>query len=508
MVDILSLIGGGGGTVSSATLPLSITNGVLSISLAGYIPTTHEANNIASADVVHGQYDIETKTITLKNGSGVTAVLSVDNAGYLNVGANGVITANLLNAWDFATIKIADSMNVSRNLTASLTGQLVWNQSSLVDLNYLNTQLQAKQDVLTAGAGIFLSGATIRSYSLRWNTSNTPSLPTAIQELHWDGYTVAETVNVGTGLVELTVGAPLDMATMTWANTQLATKQNTLSYYSESVGTPTYYMYTDETASPALYLAWASGTYSNLTGYQSITLMVYHSLSSLPVSGQMLFSMELQAGTTSEVVLSTNDASWSNWGETKFSGLSNAWQTFTWQSNLYANGFMNIHMGLIAPGSQYTQAAGDIKLRNLRVYTTTSASATIASDLNVQFGITCVSLTQTSDQSIKQNIAPASLEELQRVFDAVSVKTYERVDIPGSRVGFVAQDIQAVISSDSKLQNIVNPLYSNKPAPPLLGVDYARLASTILWGVCKNQQAQIADLNARLKVLESKKRKY
>ncbi len=61
MTDILSLIGGGGGgAVTSANLPLSISNGVLTINLsgfsdtaamntaigaavAGYIPTTHEA---------------------------------------------------------------------------------------------------------------------------------------------------------------------------------------------------------------------------------------------------------------------------------------------------------------------------------------------------------------------------------------------------------------------------------------------------------------------------------
>ena len=68
MVDILTLIsGGGGGAVSSATLPLSISNGVLSISLAGYIPTSHEANKVGIANVDFGAFYIETKTITLKD---------------------------------------------------------------------------------------------------------------------------------------------------------------------------------------------------------------------------------------------------------------------------------------------------------------------------------------------------------------------------------------------------------------------------------------------------------
>ncbi len=117
----------------------------------------------------------------------------------------------------------------------------------------------------------------------------------------------------------------------------------------------------------------------------------------------------------------------------------------------------------------------------------------------------CTSLTQTSDESIKENIENASLGELQSIFDAVDVKTYTRTDIPGSRVGFVAQDVEAAISEESKLQNIVHPIYSNKA--PLLGLDYARLASTVLWGVCKQQQAAIADLAVRVSALESKKKK-
>ena len=45
MTDILTLIGSGGsGAVTSATAPLSISNGVLSINLSGFIATTHEAN--------------------------------------------------------------------------------------------------------------------------------------------------------------------------------------------------------------------------------------------------------------------------------------------------------------------------------------------------------------------------------------------------------------------------------------------------------------------------------
>ena len=48
--------GGGGGTVTSANLPLSITNGIMSIDLSGYMATTHEANEIGTADVDFGAF--------------------------------------------------------------------------------------------------------------------------------------------------------------------------------------------------------------------------------------------------------------------------------------------------------------------------------------------------------------------------------------------------------------------------------------------------------------------
>ena len=87
------------------------------------------------------------------------------------------------------------------------------------------SDLTGKQDALTTGAGVFLTGATISSYGLRWNGTSTPTVPTAIQDLPWDNYAVAQTVNLSTGKIELLVGHPTDMATQSWANSQLATKQ-------------------------------------------------------------------------------------------------------------------------------------------------------------------------------------------------------------------------------------------------------------------------------------------
>ena len=146
---------------------------------------------------------------------------SVNNCGNLNLGADGVVTVPMLNAWEYTGIAFKDSGRTVRNLVPSLTRGLVYNSSQLVDLNILATQMAPKRDSLTADAGIFLSGSTTSSYTLRWNGASTPMVPTTIQELHWDDYTVAQNVNLSTGKVELLVGHPTDMASQTWANSQL-----------------------------------------------------------------------------------------------------------------------------------------------------------------------------------------------------------------------------------------------------------------------------------------------
>ena len=283
MVDLLTLLGsiGGGITdvISQSNELVVSTNGstkILTLNLGGYLSSSHEASNVGAANVAFGAFDINTRTVTLQNSSGVTAVLSVDNGGNLNKGADGVVTIPVLNAWSPTILKLTDSGGTVRNLASSLTGALIWNSSQVATINDLNiytttaalttllhakvddsqvltnvpanalftdtvythpathaiaeisglqTALNAKQATLTASTGIFLSGATMSSYALRWNGSSTPTVPTAIQELHWDNYTVAQNVNLSTGKIELLVGHPTDMATQTWANTQLATKQ-------------------------------------------------------------------------------------------------------------------------------------------------------------------------------------------------------------------------------------------------------------------------------------------
>ena len=167
------------------------------------------------------------KPSTVTVGTGITSTAN-DTLGTLILGLDGTESRT--------TLKLIDSGSNVRNLQASLTGALVWNGSTLVDLTYLssnfsttssiNTSLALKADdaavatafaahsieigqrqyTLTPSTGIFMNGATISSYDLRWNTNSTPT--GTIECLRFENLTVAETLNISSGQIELKVSHP------------------------------------------------------------------------------------------------------------------------------------------------------------------------------------------------------------------------------------------------------------------------------------------------------------
>ena len=120
----------------------------------------------------------------------------------------------------------------------------------------------------------------------------------------------------------------------------------------------------------------------------------------------------------------------------------------------------------------------------------------------------------SSDQSIKDGIAKANYQEIQTIFDSIDAKTYTRNDgVEGSRIGFVAQDFDSMITQESKFQNIVHKIKTGGQTQAreggaadiveeeeeenyILGLDYSRICA-LLWGVCKNQEARINALEAK-----------
>ena len=210
--------GGGGGVVSSATLPLSISNGVLAIDLTAY-SSTSQINNMltnyitstALSNTLSGYTDttnlntlLAAKQNTLTSGNGITIsnntisctvsplIVQLDgvaqNATTINFLQNnallsgGVLNVSRLTHYDKIPLIYSTSSTI-KDLEQDANGNLVWNSDVLTTTTSLNTALGTKQNTLTAGAGIFLNGSTITSYGLRWLTNNTPSA--SIQDLHF-----------------------------------------------------------------------------------------------------------------------------------------------------------------------------------------------------------------------------------------------------------------------------------------------------------------------------------
>jgi len=354
--------------------------------------------------------------------------------------ANGTLQLNLTGTESRSQLKLVDSQNVMRSLVPSVTGALTWNGSTLVDLTYLGNNFTATTSI----------------------------------------------------------------------NTSLAAKQNTLSNYSETAGTTTTIVQTFDDAMPiSTHLAWQTGVYANVqNSHQELTIPLYNQFTSLG-SGTAFMTVQLKAGTCNEAVFSINDSTaWIQVYETKFSNLSaSTWTTCTWQFPIPTNSAMNFHLGFVPPGSSLTQASGTVLLKNLHLYKST-ASATISSQLGCSGDIICsraitaTSFVSTSDEAIKENVQEASIEDCMEIFQHVGVKTYNRKDVAGQRIGFIAQDIQQYLPPE--FANVLGMQYGGDM--PLLSLSYDRLVC-VLWAVCKSQETDIAALANRLTALEGSKRK-
>ena len=113
--------------------------------------------------------------------------------------------------------------------------------------------------------------------------------------------------------------------------------------------------------------------------------------------------------------------------------------------------------------------------------------------------ITATSFASTSDEAIKENVQDASIEDCMDIFQHVDVKTYNRKDVAGQRIGFVAQDIQQYLPPE--FANVLGMQYGGDM--PLLSLSYDRLVC-VLWAVCKSQEQRISALDGRVTSLEAK----
>ena len=115
-------------------------------------------------------------------------------------------------------------------------------------------------------------------------------------------------------------------------------------------------------------------------------------------------------------------------------------------------------------------------------------------------------MTQNSDRQPKEDIKDVDIQSITSVFHNVNVRTYRRNDYETTRtrIRFISQEVEAALPTD--FQNIVGEYTKEEEGKDPIAqktLDDSRLVC-ILWGVCKNQQTQLATLTARVVALEAK----
>ena len=133
----------------------------------------------------------------------------------------------------------------------------------------------------------------------------------------------------------------------------------------------------DEANGSFINWQYTNAAYVNGSGEQLLNVpMCYLGAIPNPVStGTYDLSIELKAGSVNELVFdSISSLGWSSpFFETKFTGLTNSWQTFTASWSAFSNGTAAIHLGLgtISYGGTFTQATSSVYMRNISLITTT-----------------------------------------------------------------------------------------------------------------------------------------
>ena len=392
--------------------------------------------------------------------------LSPLNPGTLGTtaGLSSVMTANTFiisvdeNTDSRTKLILRDSNNTARDITANLSGQLVYNNNALAT----ETQLNTKQNTLSTGAGAFLSGATISGYDLRWNHNGVPSGP--IECLHFkSGLDITQALNTTSGQVELQIEGRTDIADITGL-------QNEMNKITDLV----------PNGVSGVSLGTGSGSSQRMAVYE-----IEPNQTLTP--GHYFYGVGLFEGQSQGLGV----------------GLGLWGGTGTNLPDQFGTGGTQPHM-LISIN-------GDVGIGNRNP----SQKLDVVGNCTITGTCTASSFPTSSDQSIKDNIDNADYQEIQGIFNSIDVKTYTRNDgVEGSRIGFIANDFDNNISQDSKFQNIVHKIKKGgqtlareggaadyveveEEENYILGLDYSRLCA-LLWGVCKNQESRIQALEKRI----------
>jgi hypothetical protein len=348
---------------------------------------------------------------------------------------------------------------------------------------------------------VMVTGSTYTGVTTLNFTNHSHLYDAASNTINIGKYLYQRTLQLGTGAQngDLTNEA----GDLTWDGNKLATsidlggKQDALDYYAESLTHEITILQGLDTSS--LHIAWA-GSYTNVAGSHqviptggSVTKGLYDAATNGAAGNLIYMTCDMRGvGSCLECAFAVSDAvTWAGAPEVVISGLNTtSFTSVTWSFPLPANRQMYFVVGGLPVGSSLSYTSGSVHMRNFRLHRKGGLS-TISSQLSCgnvacSGSVTATSFTSTSDQAVKENVQNASLEDCTRVLREVDVKSYNRTDIPGPRIGFIAQDLQR--SLPEEFANIMGMQYGGDQ--PLLALSYDRLVC-VLWGACKALTARV-----------------
>ena len=231
MVDLLTLLaasggsGSGGGTVTSASLPLSINSGVLSLDVSGFATAATSPLNLQNGllTIDLSQYSSTSQIVAILanyvTSTSLTTSLSLytDTAGLTTLLASKISTSHPANnigsaAVDFAAYGItAGTLTLTnKDLTQGSSGQLLWNNQEIQLRSQAFHQINA-----AAPLSVSISGNNVTIESL-WK-------PSTVTGTH-----ITTTADDALGTLALAVDTST-IATVSSVNTSLGGKQDIAS---------------------------------------------------------------------------------------------------------------------------------------------------------------------------------------------------------------------------------------------------------------------------------------
>ena len=399
---------------------------------------------------------------TLAGGGGAvssaSAPLSIDAGGDISLDTSNLATAgDLANKIDTMTaqLPVAVTGSGTQRVFSSL-----WKPSSVGVSNGLFALSSDSLGTLS----LALTGQESRTQLRMQDPANTIRVLSSntTGELVWDGTPIPSLDGLG-------VVSPLTLA------------DTTLSGWMDVAGSTGYGSY---------WVVHSSGAYAEVT-YTTGVPYVRTGDISVPPAGTLTFSVQamLTSGNATSVSAYMN-VGYTVVAQGTVTGNLGSWQTLAIAYTNTTSAPVNVQILLGGGYSAFTPAvptmSGKVAFRNVNI-TAPGSRLEYQGDFRVVGDVHANAFVTSSDVAIKENVEDVDAGAAMAMLDAVTARTYQRTDIPGDRIGFIAQEVQA--NAPTEWANLVSTQNG------LLALDYSRFVP-ILWSICRNQEDRIKALEA------------